>query len=294
MAMQIELNGVMTTVTKEQILALAANGTIHPETIIIVDGTKQYKAAQIKGIAFANGSAEPYAIAGQNPYATPNTSSPQPMQTPSEKQWYYSQNNVQQGPVPERVVIQYIKSLTINANTLVWREGMSNWARLADTELSFHLAPNTPPQMPPMPSPQMPPAYQQSPNVPTHQPMIYCSACGNQVLASAFVCPKCGTKIAKPGGGGGEGGIHNAINDTFGLKENSPQKSRTIYVLFAIFLFGGIGLHNFYAGRTKQAIMQLVIGLIGLILIIPLIVTCVWAIYDAITVKEDGLGRPFI
>jgi predicted RNA-binding Zn-ribbon protein involved in translation (DUF1610 family) len=40
-------------------------------------------------------------------------------------------------------------------------------------------------------------------NPPSAQPpspplMIYCSACGNQVLASAFVCPQCGTKVAKP------------------------------------------------------------------------------------------------
>lgn len=136
--------------------------------------------------------------------------------------------------------------------------------------------------------PQQP--YPQS--VPVQQPMLYCSACGNQVLASAFVCPRCGTKVAKPGGGGG--GIHEAIGETFGLKTDSPQKSRTVYVLLTIFLFGGIGLHNFYAGRTKQAIIQLVIGLIGFLLIIPLLVTCVWAIYDAITVKEDGLGRPFV
>jgi TM2 domain-containing membrane protein YozV len=114
------------------------------------------------------------------------------------------------------------------------------------------------------------------------QPMIYCSACGNQVIASAFVCPKCGTKIAKPGGGGS--GI--------GLGEGE-SKPRMVYVLLALFL-GGFGIHNFYAGRTNKAVVQLILGVVGLLLIVPLIISAIWAIVEAITVKEDGLGRPFI
>jgi len=51
MTIEVTLNGKTQTVTKHQLFALAARGTIGPETIIQVDG-KPYTAGKIKGIVF--------------------------------------------------------------------------------------------------------------------------------------------------------------------------------------------------------------------------------------------------
>ncbi|MDR1491942.1 MAG: DUF4282 domain-containing protein [Planctomycetaceae bacterium] len=53
MAIQIALNGVMTTVTKEQVYSLVKRGQIRPDMIIYVDG-QPLKASQIKGLGLGN------------------------------------------------------------------------------------------------------------------------------------------------------------------------------------------------------------------------------------------------
>ena len=75
---------------------------------------------------------------------------------------------------------------------------------------------------------------------------------------------------------------------------NSSAKDRVAYVLLAVFL-GGIGIHNFYAGFTNRAIIQLLVGIFGGI------ITCgiatlgiqIWAIVEACTVEQDSNGVRF-
>ena len=47
------------------------------------------------------------------------------------------------------------------------------------------------------------------------------------------------------------------------LKGNTVMepKSRLVYIILAIFL-GGFGVHNFYAGYTKNAVIQLLLTLL--------------------------------
>ena len=68
-------------------------------------------------------------------------------------------------------------------------------------------------------------------------------------------------------------------------------KSRLAYILLAIFL-GGFGVHNFYAGYTKKAIIQLLLTLLlGWTIIVPVAVF-VWIILDIIQVTADAHGVP--
>ena len=66
-------------------------------------------------------------------------------------------------------------------------------------------------------------------------------------------------------------------------------KSRVAYVVLAIFL-GAFGVHNFYAGYTKKAVIQLLITL--LTLGFASIVSWIWAIVDICTVTQDAAGVP--
>jgi len=70
------------------------------------------------------------------------------------------------------------------------------------------------------------------------------------------------------------------------------RKSRIIYVILALFL-GALGIHNFYAGRTTQAIVQLLITLLIGWLILPLFVVFIWVLVDICAVDRDSMGVPF-
>jgi TM2 domain/Prokaryotic RING finger family 1 len=68
------------------------------------------------------------------------------------------------------------------------------------------------------------------------------------------------------------------------------RKSRVVYVLMAIF-FGIFGVHNFYAGYIKKAVIQLCITLFTCFYGIPII--WIWAIIEACMINSDDDGVAF-
>lgn len=68
------------------------------------------------------------------------------------------------------------------------------------------------------------------------------------------------------------------------------KRSRLIYIILAIFL-GGFGIHNFYAGYTKKAIIQLLCVVPGGILVIPAFIESIWVLVDICTVTKDANGK---
>ena len=70
------------------------------------------------------------------------------------------------------------------------------------------------------------------------------------------------------------------------------QKNRLVYILLALFL-GGFAIHNFYAGYTKKAIIQLLCVIPGAVLVIPAIIEFIWVLVDICTVTKDADGRDF-
>ncbi len=79
----------------------------------------------------------------------------------------------------------------------------------------------------------------------------------------------------------------------------AERKSRIAYILLAVLV--GLGVHNFYAGYTNRAVLQLLlcmIGLVGLVLCCgvgaPLLLfVWIWGVIEACTTKVDGNGVPF-
>jgi TM2 domain-containing membrane protein YozV len=77
------------------------------------------------------------------------------------------------------------------------------------------------------------------------------------------------------------------------VDSNSPyviRKSRVAYVVLAIF-FGGFGVHNFYAGYIKKAVIQCCLTVFTFLIASP--VVWVWAIVEACLVDQDGDGVKF-
>jgi len=67
------------------------------------------------------------------------------------------------------------------------------------------------------------------------------------------------------------------------------RKSRIVYILLGLFL-GGFGIHNFYAGYTGKACLQLLLTFTGIGF--PIVV--IWVILDIIFVKQDANRVPFV
>jgi len=70
----------------------------------------------------------------------------------------------------------------------------------------------------------------------------------------------------------------------------SAPKRRTAYVLLAVFL-GAYGVHNFYAGDKKAGLIKLLVSL--LTCFIGALPMWIWAIVDAVNVKQDAQGVQF-
>ncbi len=81
-------------------------------------------------------------IAGQQVAAVPP-----PM--PTQVLYHYAVNGTQMGPVGFDKLKELFANRTINKDSLVWKQGMSNWAALKDIEeLKLFLGGNTPPPLP--------------------------------------------------------------------------------------------------------------------------------------------------
>ena len=75
-------------------------------------------------------------------------------------------------------------------------------------------------------------------------------------------------------------------------QSSGTPKSRLAYILLALF-FGGLGIHNFYAGYTGKGITQLLLCVLLFWLVIPLIIVGLWVLIEIITVTKDAKGIPF-
>jgi TM2 domain-containing membrane protein YozV len=69
------------------------------------------------------------------------------------------------------------------------------------------------------------------------------------------------------------------------------RRSRLTYILLGV-LLGAFGGHNFYAGYTKRAVIQLLITVLSCF--IGGIVSWIWAIVETCTVTQDDDGVAFI
>ena len=64
------------------------------------------------------------------------------------------------------------------------------------------------------------------------------------------------------------------------------DKQRIVYILLALFT-GAWGVHNFYLGDNKKAVIQLILTF----LVITAPIVGIWVLIDIITVDKDLEGR---
>lgn len=104
---------------------------------------------------------------------------------------------------------------------------------------------------------------------------MFCKNCGKEIADNAVICVNCGVAT-----------------------QNAPvtsSKNKIVAALLAFFL-GGLGIHNFYLGYKKKAIIQLVLSLVGSLIIIGPIIVGIWAFVEFIMILigkiDDAEGNP--
>lgn len=96
----------------------------------------------------------------------------------------------------------------------------------------------------------------------------FCESCGQVIKKEAEICVKCGVR-QKVTGGAGVG-----------------NKSKITAIVLGV-LLGALGVHNFYLGHTKKAVIQLLITI--LTLSYGAIISWIWAISDVIEISRGNI-----
>lgn len=112
--------------------------------------------------------------------------------------WYYANGNQQNGPISEEEFLSLVRSGTVQAGTLVWREGMPNWQPYSAVAASQPAPTPAPAPAAVMDAPYASPGPDFAPAGQPGAPVRYCSQCGlphpvDEMVqfGDALVCANC-------------------------------------------------------------------------------------------------------
>src|SRR5262249_52022542 len=111
----------------------------------------------------------------------------------------------------------------------------------------------------------------------------FCPQCGTSNWSAATQCNQC--KAPSPF----QSSQFYAPQQPIHMVVEIP-KSRGVYIVLAL-LLGGLGIHNFYAGRIGPGITQLLLMIFTFWLILPIFAIGLWVLIEVIVVDKDGQGR---
>lgn len=107
---------------------------------------------------------------------------------------------------------------------------------------------------------------------------MFCKNCGAEINENAVVCTQCGCAVSSQAAAAVTG-----------------SKSKLAAGLLAIFL-GQLGIHNFYLGYTKNAVIQLVVSLALSWTFVAPVAMWIWAVVEAVKIFQgqmpDAEGNP--
>ena len=104
---------------------------------------------------------------------------------------------------------------------------------------------------------------------------MFCRNCGAQLEDDAKFCSACGTAVNE----------EEQVKEEINMEElEKSSRSKLVAGLLGIFL-GGYGVHNFYLGFTKTAVIQIIVT----------VVTCgagsLWGLIEGIMILCDKITK---
>ena len=125
-----------------------------------------------------------------------------------------------------------------------------------------------------------------------------CEYCDNELPQGALRCPSCGAVARSPNAVAvSSPEVPPAVPAGYAkapvMRSAAERKSHVAYILLGLFL-GGLGIHNFYAGRYNRALGQLLTTLLTGWLIFPLLAVGIWVLVDVCAITTDGDGVKFV
>ena len=131
-------------------------------------------------------------------------------------------------------------------------------------------------------------------------PGAFCTKCGNKLNQGDAFCSKCGAATDGTANNNSLSSRQDKFFERIEMIEraryerelNRSDKSRVAYVFLGLFL-GFLGIHNFYIGKTRRGVSQLIVTVIfGAITGgCALFAVLIWAIVDICTISQDGDGK---
>lgn len=112
-------------------------------------------------------------------------------------------------------------------------------------------------------------------HVPVNVGVSFCQHCGAVTNSNQVKCPRC----------------LGELQPSWLENRRLYQKSRTVACTLGLAL-GWVGAHNFYLGRTKTAVAQLLLSLLSLcsgVLILLIFVPMLWAIFDVLAISSGKI-----
>lgn len=115
-----------------------------------------------------------------------------------------------------------------------------------------------------------------------HSPACFCPQCGSQNAIAFKFCSRCGAELPT------SSIILQPAPQQVYVTVSQPR-NRGVYIVLGLF-FGGLGIHNFYAGRIGPAVAQLLIMVFTFWLILPIFAIGIWVLIELFVVNTDGRG----
>ena len=119
---------------------------------------------------------------------------------------------------------------------------------------------------------QRSPTSYKKPQTPS-TPKRYCQFCGAELPSTnAGVCLQCGALVSSP----------PAQSTTYTTEKCYSSRSRLAAGLLGIFL-GVFGIHNFYLGFTKKAVIQIILAFLS-----GGVISCIWGLVEGIYILASS------
>jgi TM2 domain-containing membrane protein YozV len=110
-----------------------------------------------------------------------------------------------------------------------------------------------------------------------NDPNTKCPYCGEVILKEAKKCRFC----------------QEYLDANLRYQMTVPKKSRGTYIILGI-LLGGLGIHNFYAGRYGSGVCQLIITLTLVWFVVGIVINALWILCELLAVEKDGNGNVMV